>query len=625
MPPVGREHDGDGGAAVSADAIVAEELYRLLEEARKSAKRSPWYIGTVVSHDATAGTVQLDIPQASVPDVQVSSSMVPKAGTPVVVLMNGKAPLVVPLPGASVAINGTTMESPDYVAGVSGWIIRADGSAEFNNVIVRGVLAAAVIDRLAATDFQIASSLIGGLVVPPNLTFDTNATGWSGFLNCTVGQVGSPVKAGTGALAITVTGAGAWEVRTPSGTNGFAAIPGAQYQVTYWARTAATVRNVRMYIRFYKADGSLITTWHSGDEGDTIGLTETTSYATRTSRGTAPPNAATYGLAFAGTNGAAAEVHYLDEISIDIAPGYCADANYLGAAFDESLNSSAGSLPNGYVGTETNGASSTSRGAFTYANLGGTKTAVPNQAYSVEVDAIMASVTAAVRTFVAWYSAAGAFLRADYGPIFYTDSVLTPSPPISGEFNAPAGTAFMFAGVGSYGGITDVSAAHTISVGTISVYETTNINSGYLAPEVMFSGSDIVPPGSVMAYAGAIANVSGTNGVEQVIPGWLIADGRAVSRTRWPELFAAIGTFYGAGDGSTTFNLPDLRGRVILASDGQGGTLANRINTYASALGTTGGSELLGQTLVGSGVAVVADTAADNMPPFITMYYIIKT
>jgi len=38
--------------------------------------------------------------------------------------------------------------------------------------------------------------------------------------------------------------------------------------------------------------------------------------------------------------------------------------------------------------------------------------------------------------------------------------------------------------------------------------------------------------------------------------GWLLADGRAVSRTEYPALFAAIGIIYGAGDGSTTFNLP---------------------------------------------------------------------
>lgn len=54
--------------------------------------------------------------------------------------------------------------------------------------------------------------------------------------------------------------------------------------------------------------------------------------------------------------------------------------------------------------------------------------------------------------------------------------------------------------------------------------------------------------------------------------GWLIADGRAVSRTTYVDLFTAIGIVYGAGDGSTTFNLPDLRGMFVRGWDGAGGT-----------------------------------------------------
>lgn len=61
--------------------------------------------------------------------------------------------------------------------------------------------------------------------------------------------------------------------------------------------------------------------------------------------------------------------------------------------------------------------------------------------------------------------------------------------------------------------------------------------------------------------------------------GWLLADGSEVSRTTYSALFAAIGTRYGVGDGSTTFALPDLRGRSPLGA-GQGTGLTNRdINT----------------------------------------------
>jgi microcystin-dependent protein len=54
--------------------------------------------------------------------------------------------------------------------------------------------------------------------------------------------------------------------------------------------------------------------------------------------------------------------------------------------------------------------------------------------------------------------------------------------------------------------------------------------------------------------------------------GWLVADGRTISRTSYADLFAAIGTTYGAGDGSTTFSIPDLRGMFARGWDAAGGT-----------------------------------------------------
>jgi len=65
-----------------------------------------------------------------------------------------------------------------------------------------------------------------------------------------------------------------------------------------------------------------------------------------------------------------------------------------------------------------------------------------------------------------------------------------------------------------------------------------------------------VPSGAVNWFAGATAP-----------DGWLECDGSLVSRTTYANLFAAIGTVYGAGDGSTTFSLPDLRGEFIRGWD----------------------------------------------------------
>ena len=74
--------------------------------------------------------------------------------------------------------------------------------------------------------------------------------------------------------------------------------------------------------------------------------------------------------------------------------------------------------------------------------------------------------------------------------------------------------------------------------------------------------------------------------------GFLPRDGAAVSRTTYSGLFAEIGTTHGVGDGSTTFNVPDMRGRVAAGLDNLGGSSANRITAaWADSLGGTGGAE----------------------------------
>lgn len=84
-------------------------------------------------------------------------------------------------------------------------------------------------------------------------------------------------------------------------------------------------------------------------------------------------------------------------------------------------------------------------------------------------------------------------------------------------------------------------------------------------------GTDLIrflaPPGSLMVWAGAT-----------IPPRTLECDGSAVSRTTYADLYRAIGTTWGAGDGSTTFNVPDYRGKTIIGADG----------TYT--LGSSGGT-----------------------------------
>jgi len=100
----------------------------------------------------------------------------------------------------------------------------------------------------------------------------------------------------------------------------------------------------------------------------------------------------------------------------------------------------------------------------------------------------------------------------------------------------------------------------TPSVGDLSFLE----DSGAL--EVYFGGSwrGLLPTGAVIPYAGLSAP-----------SGWLLANGAAVSRTVYAALFAVIGVVFGAGDESTTFNLPNLKQRFVLgkADSGTGATV----------------------------------------------------
>jgi microcystin-dependent protein len=87
---------------------------------------------------------------------------------------------------------------------------------------------------------------------------------------------------------------------------------------------------------------------------------------------------------------------------------------------------------------------------------------------------------------------------------------------------------------------------------------------------VITTDSRLVPAGAIMPFAMSTAP-----------SGWLAADGAAVSRSTYSALFAAVGTTHGAGNGSTTFNLPDLRGIFVRGTGSQtyGG------NTYTGTLG----------------------------------------
>lgn len=128
------------------------------------------------------------------------------------------------------------------------------------------------------------------------------------------------------------------------------------------------------------------------------------------------------------------------------------------------------------------------------------------------------------------------------------------------------------------------------------------------APGVSSSG----PIGSILPFGGSAAPA-----------GFLLCDGSAISRTFYADLFAVIGTTFGVGDGSTTFNVPDMRQRFPLGKavsgtgailGGSGGQI-DHVHTL-STLGTAqdGGTEIL----------VTSTSTGTANPPFLATNYIVK-
>jgi microcystin-dependent protein len=111
--------------------------------------------------------------------------------------------------------------------------------------------------------------------------------------------------------------------------------------------------------------------------------------------------------------------------------------------------------------------------------------------------------------------------------------------------------------------------------------------------------------GTVLPFAGSTAP-----------EGWLLCFGQAVSRTGYEHLFQKIGTTFGAGDGSTTFNLPDMRGRVAAGKDDMGGAAANRLTNSG-----TGNPGVNGSTLGGVGGIDRLSLTQAQMPSHIHSAY----
>lgn len=227
-----------------------------------------------------------------------------------------------------------------------------------------------------------------------------------------------------------------------------------------------------------------------------------------------------------------------------------------------------------------------------------------------------------------------------------TSPVLTTADINGGTYDGGAiNSTTIGASSASTGAFTTLSASSTFTLGGTAVTATAaelNVLSGGIAQP---------PTAAIHMYGGTSAPT-----------GWLLCNGAAVSRSTYADLFAVVGTTYGAGDGSSTFNLPDLRDRFAVGSGttysagATGGAATHTLteaempaHTHAATSTDSGHTHVLpygdsggesdgwdgsgNSSTTNTGYANITTTIAstggggahNNLPPYIGLAFIIKT
>ena len=185
------------------------------------------------------------------------------------------------------------------------------------------------------------------------------------------------------------------------------------------------------------------------------------------------------------------------------------------------------------------------------------------------------------------------FLTENVG---YTIGYAFPSSPTNGEYFYHLGDERMYLrGSGQWAAVNDVILASSTPNSALPASQLNFAKTIRIGIKDLY-GRTSVPAGTVHAFAGTVANIP---------PGYLLANGAAVSKTVYADLYAAIAGTY--GEGLTMFNLPDLRGEFIRGLDNSRGIDTGR--TLGSFQDT---------------VLVQSGTGASGFPRNIAMNFIIK-
>lgn len=216
--------------------------------------------------------------------------------------------------------------------------------------------------------------------------------------------------------------------------------------------------------------------------------------------------------------------------------------------------------------------------------------------------------------------------------------ILTPSPAIT-SYQAGQQLSFKLAN-------TNTSPAVSINVNGLGAQNVTILNGStspsagdIVAGEIImveYDGTNfqslntpvqqLQPTGGIIMYGGSVAP-----------GGWLVCDGSPVSRTTYSRLFVAIASAYGNGDGSTTFNVPNMSGRFVAGPSpslsttlgANGGLLSTPVSVTFTTTGPIpvgSGSNTTGFNTSGSFIPITSSTVqVPTVPPYVIANYIIKT
>lgn len=440
-----------------------------------------------------------------------------------------------------------------------------------------------------------------------NGTFETNVLNWTTGSNTTIAQTAAQAHGGTKSMAVTrVTSTGNASITSDL----FRVTPFQNHTLTAYLRTAVTARTCWVFINYYDHRQTLLGTNTISTGADASGSWTAfgSAFAMNTNISTFATQIVWASLTIRFDAAIANEVHYVDDVSFKV-------VDVLGWSSDTSpsfvaLSSDTGTFRSGLASIKW-----TSYASATYANaLGITSGLIP----AVQLAAyifdfwIRPSAAAQLNVEIAWYEdgSLATFDTAKYqlslaattwrnvsfvtkipeGISHFTVSVQSPTPSI--DFNLDDATVTRGASyIGGHIEADYVSSKTDVVDATGVVWPVGGLCpwAGILSDGVGVAGVAAGGGGSVVALGGIGAGDSDT-AIAGVPAGWVPCDGRAVSRSDFWRLFSVVGTTYGVGDGSTTFNVPDLRGRVPVGLDNLGGSDAGRLSV-ANTLGGSGGEE----------------------------------